>query len=316
MTVERFLKQFDVHRDDLGRSYHIKARRMELNGYVMTCGSRERVLKASALIDEPKVVSDERGITVINGFYKTTPVTIFCSGMGPSSTEITFTEILFDMDLSKFRRPTVIRAGTAGSWHPNVVPDDLVIETGVVRSEGASIKVAPIEWPALTDTLTNLVICEVGARMGFGNRLHMGVGICKDTLYADEDPDRRSAVRNEVKLKQEEYEALGALSTSMESAPFIVLADFYNKKMSDYGLDVKISYSCVLLIVSPYYAQTAGVEFKVSDESETALVKLVLESLARKNQLDRAYLEGSEAPPLDIKSMMNYFYMTLGRPPA
>ncbi|MEM3404296.1 MAG: hypothetical protein QXJ17_07165 [Nitrososphaeria archaeon] len=311
MAVDGFFRELDVQRDHLGRTYHIKARRNELNGYVMTCGSRERVLKAGELIDEPKLVNDNRGLTVINGFYKTAPITIFCSGMGPSSTEIAFTELLFNIDFLKFKRPTIIRAGTAGSWHPNVLLNDIVIETGVVRNDGASKKIAPIEWPALTDILTDLIICESAHRMGLSHRLHIGIGICKDTLYADEDPERRSAIHQEVKLDQQAYEALGALSTSMESAPFIVLTDFYNKKLLDYGLDVKISYSSALLIVSPYYAQSVNVEFKTSDESENTLIKLVLESLATKYQLDQAYFKGLETSVLDIKPIINHLYKTL-----
>jgi len=308
MTLDKFLKEFDVQRDKFGRSYHIKSKQSELNGYVMTCGSRERVLKAKELVDEPKLVSDNRGIPVLNGFYKTTPVTIFCSGMGPSSTEISFTEILFNIDLSKFKRPTIIRAGTAGSWHPKVDLNSYVIETGVVRNEGTSGKIAPIEWPAVTDMITNLVICETAIKMGLSDRIRLGIGICKDTLYADEDPGKRSALVTEVGLKQKEYEALGAVSTSMESAPFSILTDYYNKKLFEYRLNIRISFSCILLIVSPYYAQTSGVEFKTSEKAEMELVELTLKSLERKSQLDEMYLEGKKGLSLDMDSILGLLY--------
>jgi uridine phosphorylase len=311
MPSDKFVKEYDVNRDGAGRCYHLKAKRGELNGYVLTCGSRERILTAKEILDESRVVGDNRGLTVVNGIYKNTPITLFCSGMGPSSTEISYTELIFNINLSKFPRATIIRAGTAGSWNAKVKPNDFVIETGVVRNEGSSTKVAPIEWPAVPDFLTNLIIYETAIKLKLDKRVHFGIGICKDTLYADEDPDKRSALGDEIKVKQKAYESLGALSTSMESAPFSVLTDFYNKKLLELGLDVKISYSCILLVVSPYYAQTSGVEFKVSKESEVELVKLGLESLARRCSLDKMYLEGKRTNTIDIDSILKFLYKSL-----
>ena len=308
MPFDKFVKELDVDRNVSGRCYHLKARCGELNGYVMTCGSRERVLAAKELLEKPRVVGDNRGLTVVNGIYKNAPITLLCSGMGPSSTEISYTELLFNIDFSKFLRPTIIRAGTAGSWHSKVKPNDFVIETGVVRNEGTSTKIAPIEWPAVPDFLTNLIIYETAIKLKLDKRVHLGIGICKDTLYADEDPTKRSAVGNEIKLKQKAYESLGALSTSMESAPFTVLTDFYNKQFFEHGLDVKISFSCILLVVSPYYAQTSGVEFVVSEKAEVELEKLGLESLARKYALDRMYLEGKKTNTVDIDSVLKFLY--------
>ena len=263
---------------------------------------------AKEFLEDSKLISDNRGLTVVNGNYRSAPVTLLCSGMGPSSVEIVYTELLFNIDLLRFKRPTIIRAGTAGSWHPTVKLDDFVIETGVVRNEGTSTKIAPLEWPAVPDFLTNLVICETAIKLGLDKRVHLGIGICKDTLYADEDPSKRSAIGNEIKMKQKAYESLGALSTSMESAPFIILTDFYNKRLFEFGVNIRISYSCVLSIVSPFYAQTTGVEFATSKEAECELVKLTLESLARKSELDGMYLEGKMATEIDIDSVLKFLY--------
>ncbi len=300
MSLDKFFEMYDVFRDKKGYSYHVKARRGELNGYLLTCGSPERVETALEMLSDARIVSRRRGLLVGNGYYMETPVTVFTTGIGPSSAEIVFTEVLLNVDFSRFRRVSVVRAGTCGSWQPFVKPNDLVIERGVVRDESVSGKIAHPAFPVVNNDLMSLVLVETAFRHGLKDRVWIGPGICKDALYADESPERRSTIPELQRVKQKSFEYMGALSTSMESSALSALSSYYTQVFRRVGLDVKVEYGCILLVVSPYYASTSDVEFEVSQESENEMVRLALESLHRKRMLDEKFTgRRRDVPPLD-----------------
>ena len=312
MSLERFFEMYDVFRDSDGYSYHVKARRGELNGYLLTCGSPERVETALEMVSDARIVSRRRGLLVGNGYYRGTPVTVFTTGIGPSSAEIVFTEVLLNVDFTRFRRVSVVRAGTCGSWQPHVKPNDLVIERGVVRDESVSSKIAHPAFPIVNNDLMSLVLIETAYRYGVKDRVWIGPGICKDALYADESPDRRSTLPEPQRLKQRSFENMGALSTSMESSALSALATYYTQVFRRVGLDIKVEYGCILLVVSPYYASTSDVEFEVSPESEKDMVRLALESLHRKRMLDEKFTgRRKDVPSLDGEAISWMLYHRL-----
>ncbi len=304
MPLEEFYNRYDVFRDPEGYSYHVRARRGELNGYLLTCGSPERVEMARGMLSDARIASRRRGLLVVNGYYRDTPITVFTTGIGPSSAEIVFTEVLLNIDFKRFRRVSVVRAGTCGSWQPHVKPNDLVIERGVVRDDGVSHKIAHPAFPIVNSDLMSLVLIETAYHHGFRDRVWIGPGICKDALYADESPNNRSTIPELQRLKQRSFEYMGALATSMESSALSALATYYTQAFRRIGLDVKVEYGCILLVVSPYYASTSEVEFKVSPSSEENMVRLALESLNRKRMLDEKYLDGRrDVEPLDSEAV-------------
>lgn len=298
----------DSFRDGAGYSYHIKVKKDTISGYTLNAGSPERIEMAAKMLKDSTLISANRGLLIYNGKYGETPVTLFCTGMGPGSAEIVYTEILTNIDYKKYKRPVTIRVGTAGSWSPLVSPGDIVAETGIVRNEGASLKIAPIEWPARTDILTNIIIAEAASKIGLTNKIWFGPGITKDTLYADEEPEYRSAVPWQVEARQKSYDSMGALSTSMESSPMALITEMYNRVLNSQG--IRISFSSLLLVVSPYYAQEKNVQFKVTEEDEIIALKLGLESLNRKKQIDTAIEQGKKLD-FDSYGMLKLLYERL-----
>ncbi|MGC8569052.1 MAG: hypothetical protein ACP5LW_03495 [Nitrososphaeria archaeon] len=266
-----------VFRDSQGLSYHIKAREGSLSPYSINAGSPERIEGASSLLRNVEVVSRNRGLYVYNGKYYGTPVTLFCTGMGPGSAEIAYTEYLANVNYSISKRVFSIRVGTAGSWSSAVRPGDYVAETGIVRNEGASSKIAPLEWPARSDIMALLYIAEAVGRLRMEDRVWFGPGITKDTLYADEDPERRSSIPWVIEARGRSYEDMGALATSMESSVMALLSELYSRRLR--GSGVRISFGSILLIVSPYYGEEKQIEFKVTEEDEIRGVRMALEAL-------------------------------------
>ncbi len=280
-------------RDSSGRSYHIKAREGTLSPFSINAGSPERVESSASLLKNAELISKNRGLYVYNGKYGELPVTLFCTGMGPGSAEIVYTEYLANVDYSISKKAFSIRVGTAGSWASFVKPGEFVAETGMVRNEGASSKIAPLEWPARSDIFTLLAIAEAVGKLKLEKRFWFGPGITKDTLYADEDPERRSSQPWVIEARAKSYEGMGAVSTSMESSVMALLSEFYSRGLRSKG--VKIGFGSVLLIVSPYYGEEKQVEFKVSEEDELMGVKVALEALEVANELQKAVNSGKKA---------------------
>ncbi len=281
-----------VFRDKEGRSYHLKAKEGTLSPFSINAGSPERVEASASLLKNAELISKNRGLYVYNGLYDSLPVTIFCTGMGPGSAEIAFTEYLSNVDYKRSKRVTSIRVGTAGSWSKIVKPGDFVAETGIVRNEGATLKIAPIEWPARSDVLTLISIAEAVGRLNLTDRFWFGPGITKDTLYADEDPERRSSTPWVIEARSKSYEYMGALSTSMESSVMATLSEFYTSRLREEG--IRIGFGSILLIVSPYFEEAGKIEFNVSEEDELLGVKVALEALKVVNELQTSVNESKE----------------------
>ncbi len=283
----------EIFRDSSGRSYHIKAREGTLSPYSVNAGSPERIESSLSLLKNVEPISKNRGLYVYNGKYGDLPVTLFCTGMGPGSAEIVYTEYLANVDYNISRKVFSIRVGTAGSWSSFVKPGEFVAETGIVRNEGATNKIAPPEWPARSDIVTLLTIAEAVGKLNLEKRFWFGPGITKDTLYADEDPERRSSIPWIIEARAKSYEDMGALSTSMESSVMALLSEFYSRRLRSKG--VRIGFGSILLIVSPYYGEEKKVEFKVSEEDELTGVKVALKALEVANEMQKAVNSGKKA---------------------
>lgn len=285
------MEGFDVFRDSEGRSYHIRAKKGELSGFIITVGSPERAELASRLLDNSRLISSNRGLLTYLGSYKGIDVTVFCSGMGPGSAEIALTEALANVNYSRFRSVNVIRVGTAGSWNPGVKVGDIVAETGIVRNEGSTLKIAPLEWPARSSPLLLLSIAEAASRLGVSDDVHFGPGITKDTLYADESPEERSAVPWEVEARGRAYETMGALATSMESSVMAILSELYGSMLKEKG--VRFRFASALLIVSPYQGHEGkGVTFSKGVPDEEKALRLGLEALRVISEMEDSLSSG------------------------
>lgn len=280
----------DVFRDPEGKSYHIKAKKGELTGFMITVGSPERAELASNFLNSARMISSNRGLLTYVGDYKGIEVTIFCSGMGPGSAEIAITEALANVDYSRFSSVNLIRVGTAGSWSPSVKVGDMVIETGIVRNEGSTRKVAPLEWPARSNPLLLLSLAEAANRLGFSESVHFGPGITKDTLYADESPEQRSAIPWEVEARGRAYESMGALSTSMESSIMAILSELYTSALASKG--IRFRFASALLVVSPYQGPEGALSFLAGTPDEGKAVTLGLEALKVMSEMERALKDG------------------------
>lgn len=286
MSLQSFLNECSVIRDDEGYSVHLRAKYGELPSYAITCGSPERVRKLMPLLEDLRIVNEHRGLLGVIGNYKGVNVFAVASGMGSPTMAIIFQEWLFNTDIENEPNPTMIRVGSSGSWNEEVGMNDIVISNGIVRDDGASQSVSPLEYPGLTDMMTTLCLIQAAKEVGYECRVHLGPTICKDNLYADEYPEGHSAIHREIRDKQTAYERMGVLATSMESGPPSVLASLYREKARRHGIILKPAYACELVVVSPYYGKSEGIEISYDNDSERRSLRIASEALRLKYLLD------------------------------
>jgi len=319
--------------DEQGTPHHLRVHLGSVSRYALTCGSPERAeMIAKEFLKESECLSENRGLSVYNGSYQhriedqqqVIPVTVFASGMGPSSAAIAFDEYVWGVyGQDHHRGPSVlIRVGTAGSWQEYVKVNDLVVVDGVVREEGSE-SVSPIIVPTRTHSLVTDSLIRSALDLELFERLWRGKSSCKEDLYACEDPAFRSSNDRLMRERQRALRRMGVIASSMESAPLALKTDFYNAlsmitpfetlmdlsqsdlKKTFYKLLLRFNrhiplvrehpplglrYGAILAIVSPDY-RGPGLEIKVDRELESTAAQVALDALGRMYMWDQ---EGGE----------------------
>ncbi len=149
------------------------------------------------------------------------PVLVTSTGIGGPSAAIAIDE------LAQLGVTTFIRVGTTGAIQDYIQVGDVVIATGAVRLDGASVQYAPIEYPAVAHHEVILALIQAARQIApsLGYRFHVGVTASTDTFYpAQERKDSFSGyVPRRFQGMTEEWRRLGVLNYEMEAATLLTL---------------------------------------------------------------------------------------------
>ncbi|MFH1729657.1 MAG: hypothetical protein ABIA04_14700 [Pseudomonadota bacterium] len=240
-----------VFRNEAGLAYHVPVAKSSLNPNLLTCGSPERVLELGSMLKNKKVLTENRGLPVVNGEYEGLPITVFCTGMGPATTSIVIPEIIDSIDFSISNTANIIRLGTSGSMQDHVKPCDIVVSSASIRDEGTSDKIIGKEFPAVSDIKLSLSLMAAGEKNGLetNKTLWLGTTHVKDELYFTENPEN-SPIKNQRVEALDSFKKLGCLATEMELSPMILIANYYNEFFRKNGEDKKVNVSGAFLVIS------------------------------------------------------------------
>jgi len=120
-------------------------------------GDRGRVLLAAELLDDAKILNEDRGLTTATGFHNGARITVSAFGMGAPIATVVMHE-LAELGVKRF-----VRLGTAMSIGEAQL-GEFVIAHGAVRHESTSTSYLPVEFPAVPDfALTGELERAVGA---------------------------------------------------------------------------------------------------------------------------------------------------------
>ena len=200
---------------DIGKQFHIHCVEGDVGKYCFLPGDPGRCEAIASHFDNPVHIGMNREYNIYTGTLLGEKVSVCSTGIGGPSAAIAMEE------LAAIGCKTFIRVGTCGGIDLNVCPGDIVVATGAIRFEHASLEYAPIEYPSVPDF--DITAALKAASEDLGYRTHTGVVQCKDSFYGQHSPER-SPVYYELLNKWESWKRLGVKASEMESATLFVVA--------------------------------------------------------------------------------------------
>lgn len=179
--------------------------------------------------------------------YSNVPIVIISTGIGGSSASIVMDE------LASIGVKTFIRIGTSGSIQDYIKAGNVVITTGSVRLDGASLHYAPIEYPAIASY--EVINTLVNAAKATNIEYFTGITVSTATFYPGQERyDSFSGhVIKSLRGSKEEWKKLNALNYEMESATILTLANVFGLRagcvtgvVAEREMSEKISHKAIM----------------------------------------------------------------------
>ncbi|MBM7036791.1 uridine phosphorylase [Vibrio ulleungensis] len=199
--------------------FHLGVTKEDLDGATLAIipGDPARVEKIANLMQEPKFLASHREYTLFLAKLDGQSVVVCSTGIGGPSTSIAVEE------LAQLGVNTFLRVGTTGAIQPHVNVGDMIVTTGSVRLDGASLHFAPMEFPAVSDFSVATAMKEAVEENGA--TVHMGVTASSDTFYPGQERydtfSGRVVKRFQGSMK--EWQDMGVLNFEMESATLLTM---------------------------------------------------------------------------------------------
>ncbi|MEI8595175.1 uridine phosphorylase [Photobacterium sp. Hal280] len=199
--------------------FHLGVTKADLQGAEIAIipGDPARVEKIANLMDEPEFLNSAREYTLYRAKLDGQSVVVCSTGIGGPSTSIAVEE------LAQLGVRTFLRVGTTGAIQPHINVGDMIVTTGSVRLDGASLHFAPMEFPAVADFEVATAMKEACDAENTG--VHTGVTASSDTFYPGQERyDTFSGrVVRRFQGSMKEWQDMGVLNFEMESATLLTM---------------------------------------------------------------------------------------------
>jgi len=201
---------------------HILAKKGEVAERVLIAGDPGRVKLLSTLLEEPKLVNENRGFLVYTGKYKDVKVSIATHGIGGPSIAVVLEE------LSMLGGKVFIRYGTAGALVPELDKGDYVIVTGASYNRGGLFHQYFKEDACISSTPDfDVLLALYNSFKAKGLKFFTGNVFSSDAFYAeDEEFTKKWSERGNIAVEME-CATLFALSKlrKLKSGAVVVISD-------------------------------------------------------------------------------------------
>ena len=203
----------------MAETFHLGLDAADLQGATLAIlpGDPERVARIASLLEDPVALAAHREFTSWLGFLGNSPVVVCSTGIGGPSTSIAVEE------LAQLGVRTFLRVGTTGEIQPDTNPGDIIVTTGAVRLDGASLHFAPMEFPAVADFECTAALVE--AARASGADVHVGITASSDTFYPGQERYDTTSGRVVERFcgSLGEWQSMGVLNYEMESATLFTM---------------------------------------------------------------------------------------------
>ncbi|CAN5719158.1 purine-nucleoside phosphorylase [soil metagenome] len=185
---------------------HIRAEPGDFAENVLLPGDPRRAKYiAENFFDDPKLVTEERGMLGYTGTYEGEPVSVQTTGMGCPSASIVTEELI------QLGAQNLLRVGTCGGYADGMQLGDLVIATAATAQDG-TVATLTQGVPYAPAPHFDLVHAAHHAAENAGRRTFMGPIVSSDLFY---DP---------VEDPRGTWGSLGVLAVEMEAAAIFTIS--------------------------------------------------------------------------------------------
>ena len=147
---------------------------------------------AESFLDDARQVSDVRNMLGFTGAYQGRPVSVMAHGMGIPSASIYCTELIRDYGVRR-----VIRVGSCGTVHPDVVLRDIVIAMGASTDSGVNrMRFGGYDLAAIASY--GLLRTAVREAENKNLRFHVGNVFSADLFYGSDPAQLELMERNNI----------------------------------------------------------------------------------------------------------------------
>lgn len=161
-----------------------------------------------------------RGYRAAVGTLTSVPLAAISTGIGGPSSELVIAEA------AALGFSHLIRVGTSGALHEDILPGDLVINEGSVRLDGTSGLYARSAYPAVADFRVTAALCEAAASLGCPH--HVGVGATSASFFAGQERETpQGYVPPAARGLLDEMRDLRVLNFEEEAATLFVLGRLF-----------------------------------------------------------------------------------------
>ncbi|NHQ87009.1 uridine phosphorylase [Iodobacter sp. HSC-16F04] len=199
--------------------FHLGLAKSDLAGATLAIvpGDPARVQRIAEKMGNAKLLASHREFTTYLAELNGKPIVICSTGIGGPSTSIAVEE------LAQLGINTFLRVGTTGAIQSHINVGDVLVTTGSVRLDGASLHFAPMSFPAVADF--DCTTALVNAAKKAGKPLHIGVTASSDTFYPGQERYDTCSGRvvSSMQGSMKEWQAMGVMNYEMESATLLTM---------------------------------------------------------------------------------------------
>ncbi|GLY68036.1 hypothetical protein [Amycolatopsis taiwanensis] len=158
------------------RAWYLRCAAEDVAERGVLVGDRSRVLLAAELLDDARILNEDRGLTTATGTWNGTPVTVSAFGMGAAIAAVVLHE------LTALGLRAVVRLGTALAVGEAQL-GDLVVADSALRGESTSATYVPTGYPAAPDLDLTVALRDAARRSG--RRTTTGMIASYDGFYSE-----------------------------------------------------------------------------------------------------------------------------------
>ncbi|MFI2858591.1 nucleoside phosphorylase [Paenibacillus sp. JSM ZJ436] len=174
--------------------------------YGIVCGDPQRAERIAGFLQDVRELAFSREYRTFTGTYQGVRLAVTSHGVGSPGAAVCFEELI------RSGVNTLIRVGTAGSYHAELPAGSLVVSTAAIRTDGLTRQLVPEGFPAVADSAVTQALEESALALK-GGAVRKGITVTLDVFFngVEEVPHAK-------------YKAAGALGVEMEIAALYVIA--------------------------------------------------------------------------------------------